>query len=353
MKEIKAGALAVTYVGCFLGAGYVSGQELWQFFGAFGVWGYAGFALAAVLFVLFGVLLVRLTQLCGSSEMDQVLIPWDVPWLRRAVGGVAALFLLGVVVIMTAGVAALARQLFGVPEWIGGAVFAAVVALVAIAGVAGMVRVFSALIPVLVGATLLFAAAAFRRYGLDGITSLTVTNENPLMPNWWVAALTYVAYNMLGAIGIMTPVAPLVKRRRTVYAGIGLAGAMLLGVALSVLGSMAAYPASVSAQLPMVALGTALSPVLGIVYGVLLLLSMFCNALASLVALMNYVEQKHPRLQQYEKAALAVLGLLIWLGSLAGFGGLVGTVFPVFGYVSILLLAFMIVHLIRLKRAAL
>ena len=28
--------LGFTYAGCFLGAGYVSGQELWQFFGRFG-----------------------------------------------------------------------------------------------------------------------------------------------------------------------------------------------------------------------------------------------------------------------------------------------------------------------------
>ena len=49
MKEIKTWSLAFTYVGCFLGAGFISGQELWQFFGSFGNWGYVGFAAAAVL----------------------------------------------------------------------------------------------------------------------------------------------------------------------------------------------------------------------------------------------------------------------------------------------------------------
>ena len=44
MKEIKTWSLAFTYVGCFLGAGFISGQELWQFFGSFGNWGYVGFA---------------------------------------------------------------------------------------------------------------------------------------------------------------------------------------------------------------------------------------------------------------------------------------------------------------------
>ena len=46
MKEIKIIPLATAYAGCFLGAGFVSGQELWQFFGEFGVKGYVGLLIA-------------------------------------------------------------------------------------------------------------------------------------------------------------------------------------------------------------------------------------------------------------------------------------------------------------------
>ena len=51
MKKMGVLPLAFTYVGCFLGAGFVSGQELWQFFGAFGGLGFLGFAVAVALFV--------------------------------------------------------------------------------------------------------------------------------------------------------------------------------------------------------------------------------------------------------------------------------------------------------------
>ena len=43
MKRISTFSLALTYVGIFLGAGFVSGQELWQFFACFGLWGFGGF----------------------------------------------------------------------------------------------------------------------------------------------------------------------------------------------------------------------------------------------------------------------------------------------------------------------
>ena len=80
MKQIKTFSLAFTYVGCFLGAGFISGQELWQFFGAFGNWGYVGFVLAALLFTVIGILFVRLTQMTKCAEMDSC-------WYRGTLSG--------------------------------------------------------------------------------------------------------------------------------------------------------------------------------------------------------------------------------------------------------------------------
>lgn len=173
MKQIKTWTLAFTYVGCFLGAGFISGQELWQFFGAFGNWGYVGFALATLLFVVIGVLFIRLTQMTRCSDMDQLLVPWDIKWLRAASGAIGAVFLFFVVVSMSAGVGAMLTQLFGVPTWLGSAVFMLLVFLTALLGVSGMVNAFSALIPLLVLATLGFAIAAWCTFGTEGILRLT------------------------------------------------------------------------------------------------------------------------------------------------------------------------------------
>ena len=350
MKEIKSLALAFTYVGCFLGAGFVSGQELWQFFGSFGNWGYLGFVVAAALFVFFGIMLVRITQITGVDEMDRILIPWDIGWLRKLTGAIEALFLLGVVTIMTAGVGAMLEQLLHLPAWIGDGIFALIIAIIAIAGVSGMVNAFSALVPLLVIATFLFAVASFCEFGVQDIFALVHTNANPLMPNWLVASLTYVAYNILGAIGIITPVGKFVKSRKTVYGGIVLGGFMLIAVAGSVLTSLAVYLPASAAELPMVALATKLSPVLGACYGVLLLLGMFCNALASLVALVVYLEQKFPVLLPKRKIVLVCIAVVVWLCSLGGFGDLIGVIFPIFGYISILFLGCLIAHFVQCRR---
>ena len=101
----------------------------------------------------------------------------------------------------------------------------------------------------------------------------------------------------------------------------------------------------------MVALASRLNGALGTVYGVMLLVAMFCNALASLVGMMAYLEQKSARVQRRRKVLLAVSCLLAWAGSLLGFGEVISVVFPIFGYISIAFLVFMVIHFLRAKKA--
>ena len=49
-QKIGTLRLALTFAGCFLGAGYVSGQELWQYFGAFGARGLLGVVMIRLCF---------------------------------------------------------------------------------------------------------------------------------------------------------------------------------------------------------------------------------------------------------------------------------------------------------------
>lgn len=103
-QKIGTLRLALTFAGCFLGAGYVSGQELWQYFGAFGARGLLGLALAVVLLGGTGVLLLRLSARTGIETMDALIVRADIPWLRTAVGVLTAALLFGVVCIMAAGI---------------------------------------------------------------------------------------------------------------------------------------------------------------------------------------------------------------------------------------------------------
>ena len=350
MKLPGAVTLSFIYASCFLGSGFVSGQELWQFFGSFGVKGYLGFFLSTALFVAFGIMLLRLTQMTGYEELGRILVPWEkAEWLRHLAVGITTLFLFGVMIQLTAGVGALGAQLFSLPSWLGSAIFIALVCVIAMLGVTGMMNAASVIIPILVLATILFAVGAWRNFDVSNVLRITKVNNNPLTPNWLIASLIYVAYNLIGGIGMMVPVGKVFSEKKTVWCGIILCGIELTVVATSILSSIISYPAAESAQMPMVAVGSALSPFLGGCYGVTLLLGMFCNALTCLVGLLSHVSQRFTLVRDHRKAVLLILMVIFWAGSLLGFSNIIRVVLPIFGYLSITFLATMAIHFITCK----
>lgn len=234
MKKIGSFNLGLAFAGCFLGAGYVSGQELWQFFGSFGAKGVAGLLVAVALLFFTGIIMILLGRLTRLSEIDKIVVRRDWPLLRGAVTVLELLFLFGVGTIMSAGVGALLEQLFGLAPFIGSAVFAALVAVVSLAGFSGMVSAFSATVPVLSVVTLIFGIMSICSNGL--VLPQSGGGSNPLMSSWLVAAVSFACYNVFGSIAMIAPLGPYVKSKKAAVGGIAIGACVLLLIAGSVLG---------------------------------------------------------------------------------------------------------------------
>ncbi|MDD5964833.1 MAG: hypothetical protein PUC24_05185 [Oscillospiraceae bacterium] len=199
MKQISAFQLSLTFVGVFLGAGFVSGQEIWQFFACFGPLGFLGFLVAIALFYLVHSSLIRLVRATGRENISYLLTPGDRPRLRAVVNGMQYLFLFGVVVIITAGAAAILAELLGLDIVLSSVMVTAIILLLALLGLQGLVTAFSLLVPVI---------ALLILFKNDAVPAPAAGSVSRLLPNWGVSALTYTAYNLLGTVTIMVPFAP-------------------------------------------------------------------------------------------------------------------------------------------------
>ena len=122
--------------------------------------------------------------------------------------------------------------------------------------------------------------------------------------------------------------------KKAAVGGIAIGACVLLLIAGSVLVSVSAAPETADAQLPMLALAQSRGIVWGYVYGVLLLLAMFGTALSSLVAFVSMLAAKSARISGHKNKFTALCALCMFLGSLFGFGDLIGVVYPIFGYCS-------------------
>ena len=165
MKNINARQLAMSYTGVFLGAGFVSGQELWQFFACFGPIGLLGFLGTAALFFYVNYANLRLIQVTGVEDMGRLMTWGEGNKLRSLVTFMQCLLLFGVTIIMIAGAASLLNQLLGIPGWMAGLGFTVLVSLIALLGMQGLVAVFSMLVPATTVVAVILAATALIRGG--------------------------------------------------------------------------------------------------------------------------------------------------------------------------------------------
>jgi len=348
MKKINALELGVTFAGCFLGAGFISGQEIFQFFGSFGIGGIWGLLLAIVVMAAFGILLVELSRLTGILEMDRIVVGDKWPAMRAVVAGVAVFLLAGIHVIMTAGAASLLNRVFGLPNFLGAAAFCLLVVVVAFAGLQGMVKLFSMAVPALTVMAVLIAVWTMGRWGLESMDWTPRDSGNPLLATWWISGLTFVSYNLFCALGAITPAGSLVQDRKTSVKGIGVGCLLMSAIAGSILISMAVRPEVTVADLPMLDLAYMLWEPLGMVFAALLLCGIFGTSLSSVVSVATFLQAK--KMAVPEKATILALGILALAGSQIGFSELISVVYPLCGYFGLLAMAMMFFHYRRVTK---
>ncbi len=353
MKQLTPLRLAFVFAGCFLGAGYVSGQELWQFFGAYGLGGYFGILLAIALLFTFGILILRISQITEETEMDRMVIPWNVPLLRVMMSILNVVFLFGVAAIMNAGIGALLQQLFGLPHMLGSLVFGLLVLMVAVFGLQGVVSAFSFSVPLLVIVTLFFGLVAVWQNDFTAVAWEVKSGENGMLGNWIMGAVNFACYNVFGIIGLMVPFAGFIPDKKTVFRGVSLGSVGLLVIALSVLICLTFTPAAAETELPMLVLAGRFGVLASYLYSLLLALAMFGTSLSSLVSMTDFLSRKFRAVRSREKLWLAFFSALAFFASLYGFGDLIGVLYPIFGYCSAIFLVLMLVQYIQLSKKGL
>ena len=340
MKRLSAMQLALSYTGVFLGAGFVSGQELWQFFSCFGPIGLLGFLGTAVLFFCVDYSLLRLIMVTGQEDMAHMLTPGNRPKLRVVVSVMQRLLLFGVCVIMIAGGSVLLSHPLGIPTWLAGLIFTAAVLLVAQFGLYGLVTTFSLVVPAITICAVLLGIITLFQSGFQFAPA--TGSVSTLIPNWVVGFFTYAAYNLFGTICVLAPMARHLPDLATLNRGLWIGNGLLILLAGSIIAALAARPDAGLTELPMAMLAGQLHPALEGGYDLLMGLGMFSAALSSCNAIMNQISLSFEWVNARRKLVTTLLLLGAWLLSLVGFGNLIGVIYPVFGYAGIPFLVFLV-----------
>jgi len=337
--------LGLSYAGCFLGVGYISGQELWTFFGGYGVWGFVGAALVLLTQYVSGLMLIRLANITGANTIDKLVVRTDIRPLRSAVNFIQCLMMFFAMTVMVAGSGALIQQIFALPPWLGCTAFCLFIGYVAYKGLGTLMRVFSTVVPVLTGVSVLVCILTLA--GTDwGSASLIVweARSDFVMSRWYFAALLFFSYNMFAAIGVLTPIGNRLRDFRISRRGIALGCVVLTLMTFGVLSAITLRPETIQAELPMLAVASGIHTVLGSVFAILLLGGMFGTASNCSLYTLDFLGKKTAFARRHR--LLTVLGMMLVAFGISSFGfsGLISTMYPIFGYFGVVLFAGLIEH---------
>jgi uncharacterized membrane protein YkvI len=340
--------IAATYMGAVIGAGFATGQELMQFFVVFGSKGLWGVLFAGCLFILLGGAVIETARNMHCYTYQDFLTAILGPGLGRVLDVCIFVFLFAGLGVMLTGSGALFQEHVGLPAAYGWGLTGICTLVALLRKVEGLVWLNLCLIPIkmlIVFSVCLFSLGGGGARPLPG-AGITITTGSWVGGNWLWAAILYVAYNAIISTVVLTALAQKKIPRAPVG---GMLGGLGLGLlALLMVGAMLQLrPTVFTYQIPMLFVAGRLASWMQYLYAVVLWIAMVSTAVASGFGVAGRISACC-RLSYPLVVVLVLVGASIF--TRYHFAVLIGRLYPLFGYIGLLILAGLVLREVFYKK---
>ncbi len=342
-SRISVIAMAGTYIGTVVGAGFASGQEVLQFFGMFGPLGIPGVIAAVAGFFVFGFACIEVGRETGASSHKPVFSKAAGKALSPLLDLVTVFFLFGALSAMISGAGSVISQEFGLP-WLAGASAMAIATFVTVlTGFRGMAYAIGSVVPFLLAGVFLISAKVIHTNGLH--IGLPPPDCKPPVGHWAVSAFNYVSYNILMAAPVLSAVGGTLDSRKQalVVAGFGALG-LGLGLLLVYLTIASSLPDIARFEIPLARLASQVWRFGQPLYVTIFAAEVYTTAVANLYGFSARLIP--PGNRGFLIAAFATTGGALMAAS-AGFSNLVRVVYPLCGWAGTIFIAGLAVYLAK------
>lgn len=338
----------MAFIGVVVGAGFASGQEAMQYFVAFGEWGLWGIALAAALMMVTGVSILQLGSYFQAVEHTAVYNKIASPVTAKILDWSTLITLFSIGFVMFAGGGSNINQQFpSIPVWVGGTVMLILVLLVGLMDVDRVTRVIGTITPFIIVFVVLATGYTILTADVDfaSLNTWAIDNVNTSLPNWWLSALNYTGLNVMTAVSMSIVIGGNFLDNRAVGIG-GLIGGFLYLILLALLVFALFFEAKdVNGEdMPVLKLITGIHPVLGILMTFVIYGMVFNTAIGMFYALGKRLTRNNPKRFYPVYAASCIIGFIL---SFIGFQSLVSNVYPILGYLGLLMIFVMVYNRIK------
>lgn len=356
VRPAKVFQFAGTLVGTLIGSGFASGQEVMQFFTSYGTLGIIGSLVTTALFAVLGAVFMNYGYKHVKSADFSSFRFFCGKYVGTFLEWFTILFCFLVGIIMISGAGATFNQYFGLPQFAGSAIMAAIALASALLGMNRIVKVLGSIGPVAIVFLIVIALVAlFTNWEnlANADAAIAAAGDSVVRgvgdsSSWWiVGAVMYVAYNILAGVPFISKMGTEAASQKEAILG-GLFGGVLLGLCAFFLNlAMLATYSDVSVQeVPALQFATMISPFVGIVFAIVLLIMIYNTIVPMIISVANQFSSEESDPVKY-KGIIVALAIVMLIGGQLPFSTLVNVVYPFVGYFGI---AFMVVILVQYIR---
>lgn len=342
-------AVAASFVGIVVGAGFASGMEALQYFVAYGTNGFFGVILASVTMLFAATAFMTFGSYFLAREHNEVF--YNVTSKPAAFimdwSAVACMFSVGFV--MFAGAGSNLQQAFEWPIWVGAVAMLALMLIVGRFDVDKVSSVIGWATPLLVVFVLIGSIYSFTQVDVSwsevGNYAQQEVSRADGTPYWWLGALNHTGLNALCGVSMALVMAGDEFDTKSTRLG-GILGGVIYAVMLALLvASLLIQVESVNGNdMPLLAVIDNVDPVLGFIMTWVIFLMVFNTCLGMFYALAKRLTRKKPERFYPVYAIACIVGFGL---SFAGFQPLVSSLYPILGYLGLFVMAVMTVTYLR------
>lgn len=347
----KSIQIAGAFIGVIVGAGFASGQEILQFFTSFGWMGIGGAILATIFFAFLGMNLTQLGSRLQTDSHKDVIYHICGRYLGIAVDFIITFFLFGVAAVMLAGSGSIFEEQFGIPSMAGNVIMAILTILTVCLNIQKVISIISLVTPFLLVMVIVIGGYALSTMGINfSEVQKLAESQTPAASNWFMGGLLYVSYNIAAGAAMLAVMGGTTKDEKQAGMG-GILGGAGLGILILIINAAMLVKMDVvdGSDMPILALANEISPVFGLLMFVVLLGMIYNTAVGMLYAFTaRIVKRENPKFNLFA----VLFGAAAFGASFAGFIMLVGTVYPLMGYLGFTLIAAIVFAWLRGKRKA-
>lgn len=341
---------AGSYVATIIGSGYATGQEIMQFFAYYGMTGVVAAFISMAIFILLAVEALNRGRLTKPKDSMNIFSLYLGKNLGKAFNVFVSIFLFAVFVVMVSGAGATLNEYYGLNPYVGRVGMVAVSYITVSLGLNKLSNVLGNIGPVIIIFTILVAAVSLSKNighlqaGIDFVN--TAALQKPA-PNGIFSGVLYASFNVILVVAFLAGLGSTTESKKECVWGGTLGGASLMVADLLMyLAILSQADTLFDKNIPTLVLADQISPLIGKLFSIVLMLGIFSTAAPLLWQVSNKLAPDGTKKFKVVALVIAVGGLV---GGFLPFNKLVGTIYPYTGYIGIAMLVIIAFRVFQFK----